>query len=390
MRLWPFAKKDYDLNGNRFYQEYIVERQIAASERQLKVTASLAAGLRIAEGVAAMPIIVGTKKHDDQARPIRTPMIEGDLVERLTHDPNDYMTPVEFVENLTLHAVFEGVGRAYIDRGYKGRIKRLIPVNDGNVAIRKDSENGKAIYDATITGLGRLEGLTRRDFIEVTNPRWLDIEGLDITSEIKKVLKLALSLESRQEDDSLVKAVRGYITTDQQLSPEAAGKVRDALKDKLPGTPIFDSGSDYKSIVPTQAEMQMMETRRFIIEEIARAYGIHPIFLAHDAAGQSLTRIADAMDYHITITLGPWARRWEQAIAFSLLKPGEYVNLDETAYYRGDLKTQAEYAAKALGNNTAWESQNDIRVRLGKNPVADGDTLPRNEANGTGNQVQQD
>jgi hypothetical protein len=168
----------------------------------LKVTASLAAGLRIAEGVAAMPVVVGTKKYDDQARPIRIPMIDGDLFERLTHDPNDYMTPVEFVENLTLHAVFEGVGRAYIDRGYKGKIRRLIPVNDGNVAIRKDPENGKAIYDATIQGLGRFEGLTRKDFIEVTNPRWSDIEGLDITSEIKKVLKLALSLESRQEDDS--------------------------------------------------------------------------------------------------------------------------------------------------------------------------------------------
>lgn len=388
---WPFQRKDYDLNGNRFYQEYIVERQIASSERHLKVTASLAAGLRIAEGAAAMPIIVGTKEYDSQARVIRTPMIDGDLVERLTMEPNDYMTPVEFVENLTLHAVFEGVGRAYIDRGYKKRIKRLIPVNDGNVSVRKDPENGKAIYEATVPGLGRLTGLTRKDFIEVTSPRWLDTEGLDISSEIRKVLKLALSLEGRQTDDSLAKAVRGYITTAQQLTPEAAGKVRDALKDKLPGTPIFDSGSDYKSIVPTQAEMQMMESRRFIIEEIARAYGIHPIFLAHDAAGQSLTRITDAMDYHMTVTLGPWARRWEQAIAFSMLEPSQYVNLDETAYYRGDLKTQGEYAAKALGNNTAWETQNDIRARIGRNPVDGGDTLPRNEAgNGSGNQVQQD
>lgn len=391
MKIWPFSRKsDYDLNGNRFYQEYIIERQIAASERQLKVTASLAAGLRIAEGVAAMPIITGTKTYDKNGRPIRTPMVEGDLYERLTMKPNDYMTPVEFVESLTLHAVFEGVGRAYIDRGYKGKIRRLIPVNDGNVTVRKDPETGKAIYTATIPGVGTFDNLTRADFIEVTNPRWLDIEGLDITSEIKKVLKLALALESRQEDDSLVKAVRGYITSPEQLSEPAANAIKEALKDKLPGTPIFDSGADYKSIVPTQAEMELLNTRRFLIEEVARAYGIHPIFLAHDAAGQSLTRIADAMDYHMTVTLAPWARRWEQAIAFSLLKPDEFVNLDESQYYRGDLKTQGEYASKALGNNTAWETQNDIRARMGMNPVEGGDELPRNEAgNGNGNQVQQ-
>ncbi|WP_210317342.1 phage portal protein [Oryzicola mucosus] len=355
------------------------------------MTAALAAGLRIAEGVAALPIIVGTKKYDSQARVIRTPMIEGDLVERLSVAPNDYMTPVEFVENLTLHAVFEGVGRAYIDRGYKKIIRRLIPVNEGNVQVRKDPETGKAIYSANIPGLGRMGNLTRRDFIEISNPRWLDIEGLDITAEIKKVLKLSALLEERQTDDGKAKGVRGYITSADQLSPEAAASVKDALKDKLPNTPIFDSGAEYKSIVPTQAEMELLATRKFLIEDIARAYGIHPIFLAHDAAGQSLTRITDAMDYHRTVTLSPWARRWEQGIAFSMLTAGEYVNLDEEQFYRGDLKTQGEYSAKALGNNTAWETQNDVRTRMGKNPVEGGDDMPKNEAgNADRNQVQQD
>lgn len=377
MNIWPFAKKDSDLNGNRFYQEYIVEREIIASERQLKVTAALAAGLRIAEGVAAMPVITGKKRYDGQGRMITTPVMDGELFERLTINPNDYMTPVEFVESLTLHAVFEGVGRAYIDRGYRGSIKRLIPLLDGNVTPRKDNETGKVFYSGTVPGIGSVSGLTRKDFIEVTAPRWNDIEGLDVTSEIRKVLSLALSLEGRQTEDGLKKAVPGYITTDQQLSPDAAKLVKDALKNKLPGTPIFDSGTNYKSIVPTQAEMQLLETRRFLIEEVARAYGIHPIFLAHDAAGQSLTRIGDAMDYHVTVTLAPWARRWEQAIAFSMLKNDQYVNMDENQYYRGDLKTQGEYGSKALGNNAAWETPNDIRARTGKNPIEGGDVLPQ-------------
>lgn len=376
MKLWPFAKKDYDLSGNRFYQEYVVERQIAASERQLKVTAALAAGLRIAEGVAAMPIVTGKKEYDPKGRSIKTPVMDGDLYERLTIDPNDYMTPVEFVETLTLHAVFEGVGRAYIDRGYKGRIKRLVPLVDSNVTPRKDHESGKVTYSGTIPGIGSVSNLTRKDFIEITSPRWLDTEGLDVTSEIKKVLALALSLEGRQTEDGMKKAIPGYITTDQQLSGDAAKLVFEALKDKMPGTPIFDSGTQYKNIVPTQAEMQLLETRRFLIEEVARAYGIHPIFLAHDAAGQSLTRVSDAMDYHVTVTLGPWVKRWEQAIRYSLLAADEYVDFDETQYYRMDLTARADYAAKALGNNAAWETPNSILSWLGKNPVVDGDALP--------------
>jgi HK97 family phage portal protein len=381
--MWPFSnmqKKDRDLNGNRFYQEYIIEREIVASEKHLKVTAALAAGLRIAEGVAAMPIITGKKIYDEQGRMVRTPVMDGDLAERLMVRPNDYMTPIEFVECLTLHAVFDGVGRAYIDRGYKKRIKRLVPIIDGQVRPIRDPETARVTYTGTIPGIGSVDGLTREDFIEISNPRWDDMEGLDITNEIKKVLGLALTLEDRQVDDGKQKGVRGYITTDQTLGEDAAAAVETALKDKLPGTPIFDSGANYKNIQPTQAEMQLMETRRFIIEEVARAYGIHPIFLAHDAAGQSLTRIADAMDYHVTVTLQPWARRWEQGIAFSMLDADQYVNLDETQYYRGDLKTIGEYASKALGNNTAWETQNDIRSRMGQNPIDGGDELPKNEA----------
>ncbi|MBA8822312.1 HK97 family phage portal protein [Ochrobactrum sp. P6BSIII] len=376
MKLWPFGKKDYDLNGNRFYQEYIFEREIIATQRYLRVAASLAAGLRICEGVAAMPIITGTKSYDGDGRIIRKPTMEGDLYERLTVAPNDYMTPGEFIETLTLHAVFEGVGRAYIDRGYKGKIRRLIPITDGGFQPRKDPDTGKVFYSGTITGLGSIENATRKDFIEITSPRWDDTEGLDISTEIRKVLELSLRLEDRQDEDGAKKSIPGYITSDQTLSPDAAKMVHAAIKDKLPGTPIFDSGAQYKSIIPTQAEMQLMETRRFLIEEVARAYGIHPIFLAHDAAGQSLTRISDAMDYHVTVTLSPWLRRWEQAIQFSLLRADEFVNLDETQYYRGDLTTKADYAAKALGNNTGWETQNDVRSRMGMNPVTGGDFIP--------------
>lgn len=384
MKLWPFSKKGMDPAGagNRVYQEQIIERAVSEHRKQLRVTAAMAAGMRIAEGVASLPITVGEVRYDPRGRAIKTPVREGDLTDRLTVRPNDWMTPAEFIEHMTMWAAFHGVGRAYIDRGYKGKIRAFIPVNDGATTIRKDTSTGKVWYDCTVPGQGFMQNLTRRDFLEVTAPRWIDIEGLNVTREIDRVLKLALTLEDRQLDDGKKKAVPGYITTEQQLSKDSAEMVRDALKDRLPGTPIFDSGTKYNSIIATQAEMQLLETRRFIIEEVARAYGIHPIFLAHDAAGQSLTRISDAMDYHVTITLGPWVKRWEQAIRFSLLDQNQYVDFDETQFYRMDLAARADYAAKALGNNAAWETPNGILEWLGKNPVDGGDALPVAKSSG--------
>ena len=48
----------------RIYQEQLVERFVSEREKQLKVTAALAAGLRIAEGVSSLPITVGDLTHD--------------------------------------------------------------------------------------------------------------------------------------------------------------------------------------------------------------------------------------------------------------------------------------------------------------------------------------
>lgn len=394
-----FRKKNYDLNGNRFYQEYIVNTNNEGNSDFLKVAASLSAGLRIAEGIAAMPIVYGMQEYDELGRCTKKPLplgkpgstvsLEKQLPYLLGTAPNDYMTATEFFETMTLHAVFEGVGRAYIDRGYRGAIRRIIPLTTNPISSAKDPDTGKVYYRGTIPGVGDLEGMTRKDFIEVTNPRWMDIEGLDIASQLKDVLRLATSLQKRQQEDAGKKQVSGFFTFNEAIGAEAASQVQEAMKDKLPNTPILDSGAQYKQLLPTASEMQLLESRRFAIEEVSRAFGIHPLLLAHDAAGQSLTRIADVMDYHVTITLAPWVRRFEAAIKFSLLEANEYLDLDEQRYYRMSLVDRSEYGAKALGGggSQAWATPNEIRVGMGQNPIEGGDELPAKSEVPDGNQI---
>lgn len=394
------GRKDYDRNGNRFYQEYIVNGDEGTGQDYLKLSASLSAGLRIAEGIAAMPITYGDLSYDSMGREVRTPKPLGEpdmpldkqVCYLLGTAPNDYMTATEFFETMTLHAVFEGVSRAYIDRGYRGRIRRIIPLTDGPITSAKDPDTGMVYYSGVIPGVGFMEGMTRKDFIEVTNPRWRDIEGLNVANQLSETFKLAMSLQKRQQTDAAKKQVSGFFTFSEAIGAEAAGQVADAMKDKLPGTPILDSGAQYKQLLPTAAEMQLLETRRFAIEEVARAFGIHPLLLAHDAAGQSLTRIDDVMDYHVTITLAPWVRRFESAIRFSLLEPTQYLDLDEQKYYRMNLSDRADYGSKALGGggSHAWATPNEIRAGMGQNPIEGGDALPEKSEVPDGTQIQSD
>lgn len=138
-----------------------------------------------------------------------------------------------------------------------------------------------------------------------------------------------------------------------------------AIEAKLKGesTDAIVTGHELTNAVSRGASIARAKGMRVEGVEVSQHVDVKPV--------EPPTRIADAMDYHVTVTLQPWARRWEHGIAFSMLEPGQFVNLDETQYYRGDHKTIGEYGAKALGNNTAWETQNDIRVKTLTNNAAD-------------------
>ena len=202
------------------------------------------------------------------------------------------------------------------------------------------------------------------------------LSGLDLERELKDVFSLAIAQSNRAADNANIKGLKGIISFDTELSPEAAQSTQKQLKDKLEAA-ILDGGAKYQQLAPTAAENQLLQSRRLSIEDIARVFGIHPLLLAHDAAGQSLTRIDDVMRYHIKVTLAPWVNRWEQALEFCFSKSGEFIALDESKFWRMAPEDRASFAAKASGSGggAPWMTQNEARELFSLNPIEGGDTL---------------
>ena len=358
---------DYDLNGNRFYNEYITERGIRADCKPIKVAAALRAGLKISEDVGRMPIQV--KRIEGETR---TPEVSP-IAALLSRRPNDWQTPMEFVESVTLKAQFEGVGRALIVRnGFRVPVQ-LLPILNGGINVRHDVESGRKLYSGQVSGYGYVENLTRADFIEVGNPHWTDISRISPCDELCEIFNLAMSLQARQLADADTHTMRGFLTFSEAIGDETAEAVRRALALYLPNVPILDSGAAFKELQSTASDMQLLQTRQHIIEEVARAFGIHPLMLGHDAAGQSLTRVADVADYHLNVTLAPWVERWEQAIAFALLRPDQIAEFDTSKLFKMSPTVRAERLAKALGSGGGqpWILRDEARVQDGMNPLGE-------------------
>lgn len=387
-RAGPGERKstDYDLNGNRFYREYIIEGGVRADAKPLKVAAALRAGLKISEDVGRMPIHV--KKIDGERR------VEdiGPVARLLGRRPNSWQTPMEFVESVTLKAQFQGVGRALIVRdGFRVPVE-LLPVLNGAMTVRRDPESGQMLYSGHVDGYGYVTDATRRDFIEVGNPHWTDIARIDPAGELQEIFNLAVSLQARQIADADTQTLRGFLTFPDEIGPETAAAVKEALASRLPGAPILDSGANFKELQSTAADMQLLQTRQHVIEEVARAFGIHPLMLGHDAAGQSLTRVADVADYHLNITLAPWVERWEQAIAFAMLRDDQTAEFDTSKLFKMSPGDLAQRLATALGagGNKPWITEDEARVISGMNPLGEAVWRERNGgSDGPGNEVPQ-
>jgi HK97 family phage portal protein len=134
----------------------------------------------------------------------------------------------------------------------------------------------------------------------------------------------------------------------------------------------------------TGVDAQHIETRRFQIEEICRAFRVFPQMVGHTDKTATFASAEAFFIAHAVHTIAPWCTRWEQTICRDLLLDGEeaaglYAKFSLQALLRGAAKDRGEFYAKALGagGSPAFMTQNEVREREELNPLEGGDDLPK-------------
>jgi len=143
---------------------------------------------------------------------------------------------------------------------------------------------------------------------------------------------------------------------------------------------ILTGGLEVQQLTMSAEDAQLLATRKFQIEDIARIFGVPPHMIGYTEKSTSwgsgieqmsigfvrytLRRYIDAMAQEINRKIWPRSR-----IYF-----GEF-NVD--ALLDGDSKAQAEYFGKALGGpgSQGWMTINEVRRLKNLKPVAGGDKL---------------
>jgi len=168
---------------------------------------------------------------------------------------------------------------------------------------------------------------------------------------------------------------------DCKLTDKQADELKSSLNNKHGGlanshrTALLPNGVKAKMLALAPELAQLIETRRFQVEEIARFLRMPVHLLRETSHGVSYASIEIQSTEFLLYTLRPWLCRWEDELTYKLLLPSEldthFIEFNAAALLRADLMTR--YQAYNLGRNGGWLSRNDIRKLENMSPIDGGD-----------------
>jgi HK97 family phage portal protein len=342
----------------------------AISWRTAIETATVLACVKVIADGCATPEMHVYREGEDGRRQLATNIPEYRLLNRR---PNEWQTSFEFRRTMTMHAALTGDALAVkVMVDGNRRVRELIPVVPGSFQIDR-----RGRYDVVYRAydeFGLIGEFGPDEVLHLPNWQWDALKGLDAVRLAASAIGLSRAAERNQA--SLHEnggRPAGYLSTDKSLGAEAMARLRDGWRrftsSDRNGTAILDSGLKYTSLAMTGVDAQHMETRRFQIEEMCRAFGVFPIMIGHSDKATTYASAEAFFAAHRIQTMQPWWTLWAQRLDEFVLdgKGPLFVGFDTRYLQAGSLKDRAVWARTMaeLGIYT----RNELRDEEGRDPL---------------------
>lgn len=337
----------------------------------------LACSTVIASSLASIPVLIYRREGDNRLEAMAHPL------RRITRSGvNDHMSWPDFLEHLIASALLTGNGLAEILRAGNGQLAgfRFIPWGMVTVAYLS---SGRLAYDV---GDGR--GGNRRLLQgEVIHLRDRTDDGLIGRSRLSRAAETVASVAAsntfaksfldRGAAPSGVIELPGTLTADQRSALRDQFKARHSGAANAGSTLILDGGMTWKAAQISPEDAELLETRKFGVEEICRLFQVPPP-LVQDYSHNTFTNSETAGRWFAMFTLSPWARKIEAEFARSVFPtngPFE-LELDLSGFLRGDPATR--WNAHKIAIDAGVLDADEVRQIEGWNPRTKPAEVPSN------------
>jgi HK97 family phage portal protein len=328
--------------------------QLVSSETALGVSAAWRAISLIAGSVASLPIHVYEVTQNGRKALPNHP------ISKLLNNPNpQFYTGFTFRERMIQNLAGSGNGIAVIKYSNTGLIESLeLPLRPVRVKII----DGYLVY--------LVEGLDKYLFFDDVihfvgfgdDPFW-GKSPVQVHAE-----NLGISLASQSFAATYFGnggTIAGVLKTDKLLTPQQKMDLAADWKRKYGGgntnsTAILDLGFEYKPIGSKPQESQLLEARKFQVEEIARIFGV-PLHLLYSLDRATFNNIEVMNATYVQHTLTNYIERVESELNRKLLRNADNLEIrfNMDALMRGDMNARSDYYNRLF--QIAAISPNEIR-----------------------------
>lgn len=380
MGFWNFLgkkeKRNNELQYVSSYSDALCFAPFLYSTTAMNLSAVYRATELISDSVAVLPIKVQRHnkeygKNEMDNHPLN--IIFSDK------NNNNNLSKYTLMKLLIQSVILKGNGFAYIERASDGTVTGLRFLESQDVLINYNKYTNKLYYQCTLFNSGKKVNIEPINMIHLIKNTYDGVTGISVLSYANRTLKTSNATEESAKsffDNGM--NLSGVLTVHSQLSEKQKQDIRQSWQQAYSnggqGLAVLQGNMEYSPIQINAKDAQMIESRQFNVQDIARFFGVNPVLLGDLTHASGYNTIEAVQNEFLIHTLQPYVTMVENEFNRKLLKPSETdlsIILETNEILRTDKTAQAQYYSTMLSNGIM--SINEIRKELGYNPVENGD-----------------
>ena len=338
--------------------------------KQLQVSTTLSAVFAavelISNSLAQLPIHIRKKKTNE---------LVDHPIEKIFY--TSLVSKFILMKQLVVDMLLNGSGIAYIKRNASGQPEKLIYCAKGEWSRVYDSLNGVIQYQIPKCSTSTIAPEDVIDLYKNTNN---GVEGKGLIFYALRALSIYNSAENAAQSyyESGCQ-VNGILKSSRRLSKKQEEAIKTAWNTahnaySTNSIAVMDIDLDYVPLSGNANDSQLLETRKFSIQEVARYFNISPILLG-DLSHTSYNSIEQSQLEFVLHTLGPYVQLIQDELNRKLFgwNSEYYIDIDEAHAMLADKTSTANYLSTLVTNGII--SRNEARHMLNLQPVDGGSDI---------------